>query len=495
MTARRRQMRAAGSETGAATVEQVGLTVAAAVLILAVVVALAPQQFVSSVTRAICQVLTLGLGNCGSSAPTATDAGFKPTECRVRDQSEKYGSEINIGFVRIGQELGFQRQEMADGKVQLTAVGSQSVGVAGGPNGKTFDIGKIGTEVGELEVEGSGTVKVGYGDTWEFSSAEEADKFQADIEEYSSMKSMENAPDSLFIILWNRAVGYPEVPVPTTKVTKVSGDAGVQAGLQVTLQEAAAPGNSNNSNNSNATDEGSAEEAGPEEFDPNVGGLLALKGEYEVTQETKTNGDVSWTYQLAGEGKVEGSAILVGGEAAGKSTGAFKVTRDKDGKLTELSFVSTREGSLQANVTGKGAGKDGEATGKDGSAFTTATVTTTTLKLDNDADRATAQAWLRGNNEQFGSPFGLTYDSLVPDREAAEGDVFGQLMYDKATSSQVQYEGVKDIEEFGAEINVGWKFGAKISTENSSSQTVDARYLGAPRTDGSRPLLQYSECQ
>ncbi|MBT0772642.1 hypothetical protein KIH74_27105 [Kineosporia sp. J2-2] len=482
MGARNRHAR---SDAGAATLEQVGLVSAVAVVIGAVALAMAPQRIASEATRAVCLAFTLGQADCGSGATddVVTDESFKPTECRVREQTEKVGTVIDIGFVSMGKEYGFARQEMADGKVQLTAVGTDSVGVTGGPDGKTFDIGRIGSEVGELEGEGSGTFKIGYGDTWEFDSAAEADQFQDDINEYASMKSWESGPDGLGYIIMNKITGYPEVPQPTTRITKMSGDAGIQAGLQVKLQDVP------------TTSGADADAEEPEGLDPNVGGTLEIKGEYEVTQETKTNGDNSWTYQLSGELKGEASVVAVGGEASGKSTGAFKVTRDKDGNLTELSFVSTREGTLQANTGAKAATADGEATGKDGSAFTTATVTTTTLKLDDAADRKIAQDWLSGNNEQFGSPFELTYDTMVPSKEAAADDLFGQLMYGKGTVSQVQYEGVKNVEEFGAEINLGWKFGAKISSENGSNQTVNATYLGAPTTDGTRPMLQYSECQ
>lgn len=460
--------------------EYTGLLVGIAVVITAVVLAMAPTRFSDAVKRAFCLVFTLGQGGCSDPEPSApTDESFKPADCLVNGQGEKYGYEYSFGWMKIGNEYAFARQEMADGSIQLVAVDTASVGATGEKSGEPFNIGKIGDTVGEVEGEASGTLKIGYGDTWQFTSddsgtaKEKADKFEAAIKEYSEQKAGENGPNGLAMIIWNKIHGYTQTPTPDVSLSKVSGEVGVQGGLQVRLKQ---PG----------TDETT---------DPHVGASLELAGEYEVAQEKYRNGDTSWTYQLSGEVKGGATAVVPGVEGSGKTTGAFKVTRDKDGKVTQLAFVSTREGGLQVSSNAKKVKGENESTGKAGGTATTATVTTTTLNINSDEQRAVVQNWLSENNEKFGTPVSLTTGSLVPDQKPDQDDAFGNLMYSQATVSQAEYSGVTDVEEFGAEVNLGMKFGFSVSHEESTSQATDATFLGAPQADGTRALLDYAECR
>ena len=236
----------------------------------------------------------------------------------------------------------------------------------------------------------------------------------------------------------------------------------------------------------------------PQTADPNLGISLTVAGDYEVVVEhNRKAGTISYSYQLSATGTAAGNAVVVGGEAAGKTTGAFKVTRNDKGEIVQLSFVSTREGSLQGSVNGKlpeAVGNVSGANGKDGTTHAQATVTTTTLDLTDPADRVIAQNWLSGSTEQIGSPFNLTHSTMVPDRAPADGDPFQQLMYEKAKVSQVSYDDVTDVQKFGLEINAGFKMGFELSLENKTSTVDDSTYLGAPGDDGTRPMVDFTAC-
>ena len=210
-------------------------------------------------------------------------------------------------------------------------------------------------------------------------------------------------------------------------------------------------------------------------------------------------GTTSWTYQLSAEGAVEGSAIAVNGGLSGKTGGALKVTRDKDNQLVSLSFISTREGSAEGSVGVKGGAekgeKSGEGTGMAGLGVGKATVTETTLELDNPADRATAQTWLSGSTEQVSSPFSLSVNSLIPSSvEDAGGGDFGKLLYEKARVSQSAYRNITNQREFGASLNLGFELGASYTQENGTSTAVGSTYLGAPDVNGRRPMVDFKQC-
>jgi hypothetical protein len=443
----------------------------------------------SMASSAVCTILDLAGGNCGATTPGAAppkNEDFKPAACKVREDSEKAGSKVTIAWFSIGKEYGFIEQKFSDGSVRLTMVDTASLGATGSGKEKLFDIGKLGDNgKAGAKVEVAAGLKFGYGDTWSFPNEGEMNKFRDEIEKYQMQQiQMENAGEGAFgIALWNSITdNWADPPDPTITFAKTSVEASLKGalGLKIPTGPAAKPGDN------------------PPTADPNLGGSLTLKGEYEVLLEhNEKAGTTSWTYQLTGTGTLAGNAGLVGGELGGKTAGAFKVTRNDKGELVSLSFISTREGSAQGNKNGKSpvAIKGSKASGKDGTTYGQAEVTTTTLDLTNAEDRAVAQAWLSGNNEQFGSPFDLTYSTLVPDKPPAAGDTFGQLMYEKAKVAQVHYDNITDIEQFGLEVNLGWKFGFDVSLENSTSQASGAEYLGAPADGGVRPMVDYTECR
>ncbi len=73
-------------------------------------------------------------------------------------------------------------------------------------------------------------------------------------------------------------------------------------------------------------------------------------------------------------------------------------------------------------------------------------------------------------------------------------DPFLDLLHRQATTSQIVYRNVKDSWELEAAITKGWQFGFGVSAENATADAVDADYLGAPTSDGTRYFLPDGTC-
>jgi hypothetical protein len=471
-------------DTGASSLDYIGALVIVGVLLALVVGSVAPlrRPVAAGLHDAVCAVLQLVGADCGPEpvADGPRDEDFKPAQCKIREDTEKGGSEVKLGWFKVGQEFGFVRQEFSDGTVRLTLVDSASIGAVGGGKDKLFDIGKLGDDAkGATSVEVSGGLKFGYGSTWQFDDAAQAEEFREEIETYAmQQQQLKNNPG---IAIWySLANKWADPPDPAITFAKGSVEAGAQVslGLKVPTGPAGADGKVPTA-------------------DPNLGGSLTVKGDYEVLIEKNARtGTTSWSYQLSPQIKGNVQAGILEAEGFAKTSGAFRVTRDAQGQLVSLSFVSTREvgGQTSKGVKLPAAIGGVKGNGSDADGGSTATVTATSLALSTPEERRIAEDWLSGRMEQFSSPLNLTVHTMIPDEPAASGDEFSQLMYERATVSETSYQNVTDVQKFGAEVNLGFKLGFSISLEDSSSVSDESSYLGAPGVDGSRPMLDFAEC-
>jgi hypothetical protein len=476
------------ADVGAASLDYIGAILIAAVICGLVAAGIAPVQVSQAFRHAVCTILQVVSADCDPEPVGTADADFKPQSCKIREDAEKGGTEVKLGWFKIGEDFGFIRQEFSDGTVRLTLVDSASIGAVGSGKEKLFDIGKLGDKAkGGASVEVAAGLKFGYGDTWQFTDAAQERKFRGEIEKYAlQQQQLQHASSpggAAGIALWNSLTNnWADPPDPTITFAKGSLEASAKGslGLKIPTGPADAKGKIPTA-------------------DPNLGGSLTLKGEYEVMiEKNATAGTTSWSYQLTPQIKAAGSAVVVGGEIYRKRSGSFKVTRNDKGELVSLSFVSTRDGGDQVSLGLKSPVAAGSAkakgNGKIGEGESRATVTSTTLTVTNDEERRIAEEWMSGHFEQFSSPLDLTFNTLIPTRPAPPGDEFNQLLYEKAVVSQINYDNVSDVQEFGAEVNLGFKLGFSFTLENSSSTVGDATYLGAPGADGDRPMVDFAEC-
>ena len=57
------------------------------------------------------------------------------------------------------------------------------------------------------------------------------------------------------------------------------------------------------------------------------------------------------------------------------------------------------------------------------------------------------------------------------------------------------YDNVTDTRRFGLDVKAGWELGLDVTLDSWRKDAVEASYLGAPRPDGSRPMLEDLSCR
>jgi hypothetical protein len=170
-----RLMRVRRDDTGAGTVDYVGMVTVAAVVAVAVGLAAMSVQPSNAVIQAICKVVSFGQGDCGDSRPTLADR--KPSQpCVIASNSST--NVLRAGVAVIGQ--GSERwliEELGDGRFRMSRATGEGVGVT---TGVGFDVTgtyndqdygfSLGAEANALLVDETGEVY--YAD-----SREQAEKF------------------------------------------------------------------------------------------------------------------------------------------------------------------------------------------------------------------------------------------------------------------------------------------------------------------------------
>lgn len=480
-----------GWDRGATATEYLGVIVVVASLVIAV----GGTSLGGNIGDALmCQIqkVTGGGGCSGSSEQSAplTDADYEPTTCNVSTITDTAGAKAKIAWFEWGNEYGFQEQTIQvnedvngdgtidenDQKVALTFTDAASVGAT--KSGKPgLQIGKLGTE----EVELGAGIKVTNGDTWIFDSPEEAEEFRDDIEE---MKTWEMStkysghPNIYGAYKWAEKQEEIEEKLGDKHISygKIGIDTFAKGGLKISS--------------------GSAESLS-----------ATLKGEVKFAPEAtitdnNVDGTKSYTYSATLEygGEAGYEAGPVGGGHGGKQsrTGAVTVTYDKEtGELVQIDMTQTvKSGEETDAVRGEnqngdkvsGSGSDGDSSSID--------VTTNSISFEpgpaGDADRAIAQEWLDGSGNNT-APFAYMFGDHSLQKRPGGDDPFGQLLFDKGTSSKLTYDGTTDAATYGFELNLGMSVGMSVSMAHNEEQISDAQFLGAPDGD-TRSFLPYSYC-
>ncbi|MFF7855436.1 hypothetical protein [Streptomyces sp. NPDC007904] len=500
-------------DRGATGTEYLGMVVVGVAVVLAVSATGVGQTLYDGIAAQVCRVT--GGGNCGGGgqeqAAPLTDADFEPALCQVSSLTDKAGSKAKILFWEIGKEYGFQEQRLkantdvnGDGKVDdedemvyLTFTDAASVAAK-----KDFKpgmkVGKFGADKVEL---GLG-VKVTNGDTWVFESPEEAQRFRDDVEKLQMYEMRRTMPggaeasvgDSILYLFGTGPLKDEEETQErikndlgdNRKITygKVGLEASASAGLKLS-----------------AGDEKKLSAA--------LGGTFKYTPEVTWTDNAYKN-TKSYTYSSSIEygTKVGYEAGPLSGEYAANTTqtGTITVTYDKaTGKLVRVDMTRTVEKGGQKDGAKAGGDNGGDGDAKRGGSggvkgtdsATGIEVVTHTLTFDpgpaGDRDRAVAEGWLDGNNEQFATPFQYMFGDHAPTGRPGADNPFGQLMFDKGKSSRMTYTGEVNAAEYGFELNVGLSLGLSVSTEQKAETLTDAQFLGAPEGNN-RSYVPYSYC-
>lgn len=227
-----RDARLAG-DRGQATVEQVGVVALVAVVISAVLLAFTLNTaFIGSETaRLVCQVLTLGTGDCGSAAEAADREPTTP--CPVAGESEKIRAGIGFTFAQIGADRGFAWEELSDGSFRV----KQTVGTDGGLTagvGATLAFTVADTDIGAgASASASANVRFEGGREWVVGSREELERLVT-AENWDRVDDVVGTVPGGGALPWVRdKLGIGEQFPPPDRVFVAGGlygDAGVYAG-------------------------------------------------------------------------------------------------------------------------------------------------------------------------------------------------------------------------------------------------------------------------
>ncbi|PZR51866.1 hypothetical protein DNL40_14745 [Xylanimonas oleitrophica] len=473
------------SERGAGTLENLGIASIAVLLVGAVVLGI--TVFPGRVSTVFCQLAQLVGGgsaaSCEETAGTAapptlpTDEDFRPPACMLSQTSSQYSAAVKVWFVQFGQDSGFIVQQFAaedggeDGPVQVTLTDGASIGANGAVSSSTFDAGKLGNgDNAGLEVSLGADLKFAYGSTWQFDNPQQWQDMERQLNEYLvEQEAMKHSPYYAIQFLWKDPKQPPKDPSISMSSVGLELAASAAFGLREPTGALDADGN-------------------PEFFDPNVGvdGEIKL-GTNVILQTDHDKKERTWTFELKGSGSASGSFVAGEAQAQGELTGAMSVTRGENGELTQISLQHIHEGGFSGSL-----GNDSFDTvsGEAGHTETSSSVVTTTLDVT-DQNRATVEAWLSSRQSQTAA-MTLPFSAMIPDKPS--DDPFEQLMYEQAKVSSINYHNVKDAWEFELAVKKGWELGFNIGGEEATATAVDAEFLGAPGTDGTRSLLPDDMC-
>lgn len=453
----------------------------AAALVVAIVYAVVGNGRVES---AVCQAVNSILqndGTCGpASTPGKTDKDFEPDKCKYNEKGESYNSKVKIFFIEIGDNAGLVETVYSDGSVKLTATDGASVGATGGV-GADVTFGKL--EAGAKVNFGAG-LQFDYGSTWSFDGPDgkkNADEFRKGLEDYlADQAAIQNSPTYSIYCAFGGCADPPRDPDSQMTSIKLTGDVSGTLGLSLT--------------NKTGPDDNRTGESIPA---AQVVGKISANSQWAVNTDNVT-GDTTYTTSLGIDASVSSQLWTATWGTKGASAVTMAITKNKDGKVVGLKFVSTTEGGHAGGSAASGSTQAGKNSGG-GSILTstdatTATVITTDLSIDaNDtAAQQTIANWLGGDTNY--SWAGAIAAGGIDPSYADPKDPFQQLMHDRSKVSAVTYDNVKDTTAFGLNVKVGVALGFDFSLSDSESQATAASYLGAPDASGNRKPVPYSDC-
>lgn len=487
------RLRRESRDRGAGLAEYAGLIVLAA-LILGVLVPVIAPPVKDNVAYALCKILA---GGDASKCTSPQDKKYKPNSCQLATSTDTYGGKVTVAFFEVGKDLTFVRTTTVDNngnkKVTITAVDNTSLGV-------TTGIG-AGGHAGPFNAGANASVganlKVGIGDSWTFTgkkneAEDKANHFIGDVREAAGIKAVEHSGIAGWALghAYDTVAGPDDLPDPTTSRTEFSlnGTGSVSAGLGLGLpskkgksngEEEPPPTQSkpksrrqkfNEKYDKRQSNRATPSGSNPSGFSPSVSGSVSVNAGAKGIIEHNSDGSSAVTLQLSG--KLSGSESHVVGSNNGSlgTTGAVKVTKDKNGTVTGLDLT-------RSTIVG----------GK-------ATTTTTHLTLDNDQERQAVANNLIGAGGS-GTALNLTWDDLAPTNPPGpDANPLQKLLYDKGQTTRQTYSYNSSDQQYGLSVKYGVALGIQGGVTSEGQKLTGAQYLGAPGADGVRRYQNYKEC-
>jgi hypothetical protein len=484
-------------ERGVVGLEYGALIAIAALVVGMVVFAISPAgaDVRTHVCKAVASVFQLeaGCGDDGSgddeenAEEPPDDETFEPEKCKIHETGDEYSTVVKIGFIEIGENAGFVVTEYSDDTVTMMATNGAEIGATGG----------FGADAawGELEagakVDFGAGVEFDYGSTWHFENADQAESFREQLDDYLydqwAMTHPVCSPMGMCIPRPTKGTDPPPVPTTTFAGVKLTADVSSELGISAT----SGPGPTQAS----LTQQGIAAQIG-------ASSNWTVTNDNGGTPDDPDDDRSTYVTAMSLNSEVTGQIGLATGGVGSMVGMSYAITKDSDGNIVEIQIVSTSEVTAQSGGTADGEVTQGDGPGQTGGGGSVnggttdgdVVVTETTLAIDPDdaASQQTVRDWMGGDGD-YEWP-GLISLNMVDPSTADPADPFAMLLHNHATSSTIAYDKVTDVAGFALNVKFGLAFGVDFSMENSDTTATEATYLGAPRPDGTRPVIDFSEC-
>lgn len=438
-----------GRERGAVSLEQVGLAVIAAMLVGALVLVLTQRTPVAeSARQAVCTILNLGQGSCGSSSSQATRP--EPTEpCTVSDSRVTADHKIAVVVVTLRDGREFQIERLSDGTSRVTTSDHSGAGLEAGVGGGLSVTVADRTVGGSVGASAGGELTIKDGDVYHVKDDAELqsllDAYTADIIKDELVGDA--GPQRWLTDLVTDSTGLT-TPMPEADETFVEGGFSVNASAQaVALTDSAGAG---------------------------VGAAEALG--------YKEGADGSRTYYLSTE--VEGEAGLQtlgvdtsgvrfeGADLSGSMQMVTAVTVDPDGQVSSVdlsvSAAGTSSGLASAMFTGDPASSDlSDSTGR-------AIVYQASLPMDSTPNQVAGWSFLAAQGVT--SLGGVTSAVALPATLAAGDHYLDRVRQDGTLTTQGYAYDESTAFAIDASVKVEIEAGVASSVSSQQMDLTDAQY-------------------
>jgi YD repeat-containing protein len=466
-------------DRGASTIEYVALLMIVALVVAAATLVI-PNPVGDSAKVALCKLFSAISGGNGNCERKPFEYKPSPAACVTGQDSNTIGGSVTIFSVKVGENFQLVTIKTADGKTKVMVVPIDfKIGATGELGGKLTIGGKsLGAQAG-ANVEG--TVGLKYGDTWIFPNDQAASDFVNKMKWDWGRHEAEKVSPGLW--LFDKVTGWhPKTPPPDIQQTDISVDGLASLGINV--------GNPTTKNGKKSvTDIGTGLKV-----DGTIGDSVQLAKQNTNPSDPNDPSYPRTTVTFTVHGSVSGGGKVFGygPSGSGDYSGQTKVTRDKNGRLVSITWITTHEESDSNGYQNPG-GKRVQGKGSDKKV----TTTSTTVNFD-DSNRAIGEQWIHDNAflmplqtvRNAWDPSGA-YKTQQPPADASEMD---KLIYNQGIVSKNTYAG--DVNQLGLGVEGGdaVKFGIDLSYQHDRQYLVDSQYL-APPQNGSRSFVEWPECK
>lgn len=471
-------------ERGAASTEHLGVIVVVVLVIAGLLggAVVFSQQVNAYVAAGICRVGSAvggdGAGECAPDLPPELlPPTLVPTTCTVGTSSERKEGDISIAIVDagIGRTVQTQHVQSEDGDYYLVTVNNDGEAGLGTGAGGGLKSGKKDMEGGVsagFQVDLSGKGRYVDGTTYRVETAEEAEALAQELYDHGN----------------DGADGAN----PYTESTTWEGEGTLSGDMGLT-------GSYSRENRNGEQRDGEVTAA-------SASGSMQASHSWESTYNHQTGHTTyvtTWNGELSGE-----MGTMMGGVDGMKGWGsAVAITRDENNAIVGVQIVQISEGEANGNVgvdqseshgapPAEGQPDDRNSAGGNvgfSAGDTDKTVTTIDLPV-HDGNRETVEGWLSGETSWGDdwmpfTPLGTHgWDPLVE-----SSDPMQQLLHEEAMVTRVTTRDSRTVEEIGANIKWGLKFGASYTHTQTDGEVVAAEYAGPP-SGGQRPWEAMDAC-